>query len=87
MRRTLKLGSAIVIAAIAAATAYAQSEHYAPGSFNIRDFALPDAGFYGAIYNYGYSTDNLKDANGSQVTSVTVTGPGGRVSATINALR
>jgi hypothetical protein len=84
MRRTLKLGSAIVIAAIAAATAYAQSEHYAPGAFNIRDFALPDPGFYGALYNYGYSTDNLKDANGSQVTSVTVTGPGGRVSATIN---
>ena len=70
MRRTLELGSAIAIAAITAVTANAQTEHYVPGAFNIRDFAVPDAGFYGAIYNYGYLTDNLKDANGNQITSV-----------------
>jgi hypothetical protein len=84
MRRTLELGSAIVVAAITTVTANAQTEHYVPGAFNIRDFAVPDAGFYGAIYNYGYLTDNLKDANGNQITSVTIQGPGGRVSATIN---
>lgn len=84
IRRTLRLGSAIVIAVITAATAYAQSEHYAPGSYNIRDFALPDPGFYAGVYNYGYSTDTLKDASGNQITSVTVTGPGGRLSTTIN---
>jgi len=83
MRRTLRLGSAIAIAAITT-TAYAQTDHYVPGSFNIRDFALPDPGFYGGLYNYGYLTDGLKDAGGNQVSSVTITGPGGRVSTTIN---
>jgi hypothetical protein len=74
----------IVIAAITSASAYAQTEHYSPGSFNIRDFALPDPGLYGAVYNYGYLTNELKDANGNQLNSVTIQGPGGRVSATVN---
>jgi hypothetical protein len=78
MRRILRLGSAIVIAAITVATACAQSDHYAPGSFNIRDFALPPvAGFFGAVYNYGYSTNNLQDASGNRISSITIQGPGG----------
>jgi hypothetical protein len=81
---TLRLGTAIRIGAIVAATARAQTVHYIPGSFNIRDFGLPDPGFYGAIYNYAYMTDNLKDANGNQINSITITGPDGRVSATAN---
>jgi hypothetical protein len=84
MRETLKLPSMILIGALASATAYAQTEHYVPGSFNIRDFALPDPGVYGALYNYGYLTDDLRDPSGNQLNSVTITGPGGRVSATIN---
>jgi hypothetical protein len=84
MRGRLGRGSVIAIVAITSATAYAQTDHYVPGSFNIRDFALPDPGLYGAIYNYGYLTDNIKDANGNQINSVTITGPGGRVSATVN---
>jgi hypothetical protein len=83
MRGTLGLGSVIVIGAITTATAFAQTDHYVPGSFNIRDFAVPDPGFYGAIYNYGYLTDNLKDSSGNQINSITITGPGGR-STTIN---
>jgi hypothetical protein len=71
---TLRLGTAIRIGAIVAATARAQTVHYIPGSFNIRDFGLPDPGFYGAIYNYAYMTDNLKDANGNQISSITITG-------------
>jgi hypothetical protein len=84
MQKILRLGSALVIAAISTAVAYSQTEHYIPGSFNIRDFALPDAGFYAGVYNYGYTTDTLKDANGSEINSVTVTGPGGRVTRTFN---
>jgi hypothetical protein len=84
MEKTLRVGRAVMIAAITAATAYAQSDHYVPGTFNIRDFALPDPGFYGAIYNYGYMTDDLRNVNGNQIKSVTITGPGGRLSVTLN---
>jgi len=49
MRGTLRFGSAILISVITTATANAQSVHYAPGAFNIRDFALPGPGLYGAI--------------------------------------
>ncbi len=52
-----------------------QTNHYAPGAFNIRDFTLPAPGFYGAIYNYRDSTRNLKDAAGNTINAVTVTGP------------
>ena len=84
MRRTLRLRSVIVIGAIVAATACAQTAHYVPGSFNIRDFALPDSGFYAGIYNYGYLTDTVKDSSGNPINSVSVTGPGGRVTLTAN---
>jgi hypothetical protein len=83
MKRNM-LRSVILIGAITATSAFGQSDHYVPGSFNIRDFALPDPGFYGAIYNYGYLTDDLRNANGNQINSVTITGPGGRLSATVN---
>ena len=80
----LRLGPAIVIAAITAATACAQSDHYAAGSFNIRDFALPPvAGFFGAIYNNGYSTNNLQDASGNRISSITIQGPDGHLSVAL----
>ncbi len=82
MRRGL--GSVLVMAAITTATAYAQSDHYVPGIWSIRDFATPDPGFYAAIPNYGYVTTDFKDSSGNKVTSVTVTGPGGRLSTTVN---
>jgi hypothetical protein len=83
-QKMLRAGAAIAIAGLTAATACAQTEHYYPASFNIRDFALPEHGFYGAIYNFGYSTSNLKDASGNQISSITIQGPGGNVSTTIN---
>jgi hypothetical protein len=82
-RRTLVLRSAILVGAIATGKVYAQSEHYAPGSDNIRDLALSAPGFYGAVYNYGYLTNDLKGASGKQNNSITITGPEGR-SATIS---
>jgi hypothetical protein len=84
MRRILCLGSMIVIAATTFETAYAQTDHYLPGVYNIRDFALPAAGYYPMIYTYGYLTDDLRNSSGDRVDSVTIQGPGGRVSTTLN---
>jgi hypothetical protein len=39
---------------------------FAPGVLNIRDFAMPEPGFYGVLYNYGYTTDRLNDRGGRQ---------------------
>lgn len=53
--------------------------HFAPGVLNIRDFAMPQPGFYGVVYNYFYSTTRLNDANGNKIESVHIqpgTGPG-----------
>ena len=51
--------------------------HYAGGFMNLRDFFVPDPGLYGALYNYGYTTDQLNDSNGNKVKSVTINPPGG----------
>ncbi|MBI5507054.1 MAG: transporter [Deltaproteobacteria bacterium] len=66
---------------IASATAAPASEigHYAGGLLNIRDFFIPEPGFYGTVYNYYYHTDRLNDRHGDEVRSVTIgsgTGPG-----------
>ena len=51
--------------------------HYAPGVPSIRDFVMPDPGFYGVIYNYRYATDRLNDRNGDVIRSVSINpGPG-----------
>jgi len=57
--------------------------HFAPGVPNIRDFTVPDPGFYGVLYNYWYSTDRLNDRNGNKVSSVTV-GPAPGVTLGVN---
>lgn len=46
--------------------------HYVPGVFNIRDFVVPDPGFYGALYNYFYTTNRINDSNGNQINSVNI---------------
>jgi hypothetical protein len=83
-RKTLVLGSMILMAAVTTVTAYAgEIGHFVPGVPNLRDFAVPPAGFYGVIYNYNYSTTRLNDANGNQVSSVIV-GPGGGVKLNVD---
>ncbi len=62
-------------------TTQAQQEigHFAPGVMGIRDFIMPEPGFYGALYSYRYSTKRLKDSEGNEIKSVTVnpgSGPG-----------
>ena len=49
--------------------------HDGPGMMNIRDFVVPEPGFYGLLYNYFYSTDTLKNRNGDEVGTLSHTGP------------
>ncbi len=57
--------------------------HFAPGVFGIRDFIAPEPGYYGAIYTYRYTTTRLNDANGDQISSVTI-GPGNGMGVTLD---
>jgi hypothetical protein len=83
-QKTFALVSVLLIGAITTTTAYAgEVGHFAPGAYNIRDFALPDAGFYWGVYNYGYRTTRANDADGNQIASRTLTGPGGQTT-TVN---
>lgn len=51
--------------------------HYNGGIMDIRDYAVPDPGFYGMVYNYYYTSTRLNDGNGNQINSVTIKpGPG-----------
>ena len=46
--------------------------HYAGGFYNIRDFFVPEkSGFYGALYNYGYTTNRLNNGSGDKIDSIT----------------
>jgi hypothetical protein len=83
-QKTIVPGYVILMAVIMTWTAYAgEIGHFVPGVPNLRDFAVPPPGFYGVIYNYNYSTTRLNDANGNQVSSVTV-GPGGGVTLNVD---
>jgi len=46
--------------------------HYNPGVYNIRDFVIPEPGFYGLLYNYFYTSDKLNDKNGNKIDTVTI---------------
>jgi hypothetical protein len=52
--------------------------HYAGGSYDIRDMLVPSPGSYLALYNYFYTSRQLDDRNGDQLTSFTVTTPSGQ---------
>src|SRR5271169_5645301 len=74
------------LAFVAAGTAHAADVgHYAPGVMNIRDYVVPDPGFYAADYNYYYTTTRLNDAGGNKISSVTIKpGPGPGVTLKVN---
>jgi hypothetical protein len=64
--------------ALSTSTTYsAEIGHDVPGLLNIRDFAMPDPGFYGLLYNYFYLSNRLNDGNGDEVNSVTINPRGG----------
>ena len=54
--------------------------HFSPGLPNIRDFVMPEPGYYGLLYNYWYDTSRLNDRDGNKVSSITINpGPGSGV--------
>jgi len=57
--------------------------HFAPGVLGIRDFAMPEPGWYGALYSYKYSTTQVNDADGNKINSITIN-PGNGPSATVD---
>jgi hypothetical protein len=57
-KHTKNLLSVVLAGALALAANGAQAGdfgHYAPGVPNVRDFAVPDPGSYGLVYNYSYT--------------------------------
>ena len=51
--------------------------HFVGGMMDIRDYFVPEPGFYGALYNYFYTSDRYNDQNGNKVSSITIRpGPG-----------
>jgi len=67
---------ALIVTTVAPAHA-GEIGHYNPAVPSIRDFAMPEPGFYGVLYNYFYSTDRLNDKDGDKIDSVTINpGPG-----------
>lgn len=63
----------------------AEVGHYFPGAMNMRDVLVPDPGFYGALYNYFYTSDRLNDENGNRISSVTISpGPGPGVTLNVD---
>jgi len=71
MRRALLVAAVLLGAGAAPA---GEIGHYAPGVLNIRDFLVPDPGWYAAVYNVYYGADTLRDKNGDRVRSITIGG-------------
>lgn len=88
--RPQNLIAAALAAGLALTTSVAQAGdigHFGGGLMNIRDYFVPEPGFYGATYNYFYKTDRLNNSNGNKVSSVTINpgrGPGVTVGVDVN---
>lgn len=81
--------SAILLAATAFAAAFTahagEIGHFNGAVMNIRDYVMPDAGLYTAIYNYFYVTDQLNNSNGDAINSVVIKpGPGSGIKLGVN---
>lgn len=51
--------------------------HFMPGVPSIRDYVVPEPGFYTALMNYWYSADRINDAGGNRQGNITISpGPG-----------
>jgi len=57
--------------------------HFVPGVPSIRDFVVPEPGFYAVLYNYRYTTDRFNDADGDKLRSRTV-GPLGGITVDVD---
>src|SRR5262245_50618809 len=79
------LAVAGVLACTGSRASASEIGHFNPAMLSIRDYVMPDAGFYGALYNLWYTTDQLNGANGNAASSVTIPAnhAPGRPSATL----
>jgi hypothetical protein len=60
--------------------------HYAPSVFNIRDYFLPEEGYYFAQYTPFYHSNTYHDSSGDKVDSIVINpGPGPGVKIDVNA--
>lgn len=79
MKYQLFIFGVLVISLVNSSVTKAQMEigHYAPGVMGIRDFIMPAPGFYGALYSYKYTTQQVNNADGDEIKSITINpGPG-----------
>lgn len=85
MKRRISAILVITAAGTLLSTAQAgEIGHFGGGVLNIRDYVMPDPGFYTAIYNYYYTTDQLNNSNGDEINSVIIKpGPGPGIKAGI----
>ena len=65
------VAAALIVLASGSARA-GEVGHFVAGIPSIRDFVVPEPGFYALMYNYGYSTERVNDAHGSKIDSVTI---------------
>ena len=81
---SVKLALTMIAVAILACQAQAaEIGHFNGGVMGIRDYLVPDAGIYGAVYNYFYTTGTLNDSHGNKITSITLRPPGGGAGVTV----
>lgn len=76
-RNAIRLGVALVAILMAGSFIPIQAAelgHFAPALPLIRDFILPDPGFYYVQYHLYYTSNTLKDKNGRSINSITVDG-------------
>jgi hypothetical protein len=83
MVRRIAWWAALVVAVAGGVAAWAgEIGHFSPGVPNIRDYVMPDPGFYCMVYSYKYSSDRINDRHGDEINSVT--GPGGQLKLSVD---
>jgi hypothetical protein len=77
MKQTILLTSMTCALALATPGRAGDAGHFVGGMMNIRDYFVPDPGFYGAVYNYFYSANRYNNQYGDKVDHLTISpGPG-----------
>src|SRR5262245_50678999 len=80
-----KIPAGLLVLSMTVCVHAGEISHYNGGFLNIRDFFVPpEPGFYGAVYNYDYTTSRLNGENGNEINNITVTAPGGGPATTLN---
>ena len=69
---TLCLLCAVIAFVVPGPTAAAETGHFCPGLVNIREYIVPQQGFYYLQYNGYYWSDTYRDRHGDKLTSVPV---------------